>query len=190
MLKQQTFDLQADIFGDLPPLAPSVEAPQVPTETIQTVDKAGDSLVVGGPVDNLPEVHTEAPAVEPLAVKLANIPPELQRRPRWVVWKYVDGKKIPFNARRHAQASSTNLGTWSDYPTAVASYQAGGYAGIGIVLNGADRLAGVDIDGCVVDGVPSPEAMALLASLDARYIEVSPSGKGLRAFGYADPLTA
>jgi hypothetical protein len=51
-------------------------------------------------------------------------------------------------------------------------------------------VAGVDLDNCVVDGVPKPEAIQLLSKLNAAYIEYSPSGNGLRAFGYAKlPLT-
>lgn len=41
----------------------------------------------------------------------------------------------------------------------------------------------VDLDGCVVDGVPTSEA-AGTAGHGGVYIEVSPSGKGLRAFGW------
>jgi hypothetical protein len=168
--------LELDLFSDtdMPVLAPSVEAlPEVPTLTAPAIEAA--------PVAVVSEV---------LPLVLASIPTELQSLPRWVCWQYVEGRKIPFNARNHARASVTDPQTWSEYAQAVATYQAGGFAGIGIVLDGSARLAGVDIDGCVVDGVPSPEALALLASLDARYIEVSPSGKGLRAFGYADALTS
>lgn len=167
MREASSFEL--DLFGDtdMPALAPSVEV------TALAVEAAPVAVVA-----------------EALPLKLASIPTELQSIARWVCWRYVEGRKIPFNARSHARASTTDPQTWSEYAQAVAAYQAGGFAGIGIVLDGSNRLAGVDIDGCVVDGVPNPEALALLASLDARYIEVSPSGNGLRAFGYADPLTA
>jgi hypothetical protein len=56
-------------------------------------------------------------------------------------------------------------------------------------LNG-DGLVGVDIDHCVTDGTPSGQAAALLDKLGAGYIEISPSGTGLRAIGYGEQLTA
>jgi RecA-family ATPase len=129
-------------------------------------------------------------ANEPAQVNVASIPAELKAIPRWVVWKYVDGRKLPFDANNYTPASSTDPSTWASFNEAWLTHTDGGFAGIGIVLDGTDRLAGIDLDGCVVDGVPTSEALALLASMEARYIEVSPSGKGLRAFGYADALTA
>lgn len=38
----------------------------------------------------------------------------------------------------------------------------------------------------MIDGKPSIEALQLLADLDAAYIEFSPSGNGLRAFGFVN----
>jgi hypothetical protein len=64
------------------------------------------------------------------------------------------------------------------------------FADVGIMLDGTDRLVVVDIDHCVdaASNIIDPTAMKLLHDLDAQYIEISPSGNGLRAFGYSEPL--
>lgn len=127
-----------------------------------------------------------------------SIPAELRQRDAWVLWRYEPVRggeygKVPHNARRpSANASTTNPNTWSSFTEAVAAYEKSRgskspFTGIGIVLHG-DGLAGVDIDHCVTDGVPDPKALAMLDELDAAYVEVSPSGTGLRAFGHADNL--
>lgn len=124
-----------------------------------------------------------------------NFPLELRSLPRWVVWKAegTPGKKpskIPYTAREFSgKAKSTAPSTWVTYVEAVRFYQANqdAYTGIGFVLSG-DGLAGIDIDHCVVDGIPQPAAIELLERLNANYVEISPSGTGLRAFGYAENL--
>lgn len=131
-----------------------------------------------------------------LKPQFRNIPNEACLLDRWVVWKYEPRKsgegpgKIPYTpGRRNKRASSTDPATWGTFAQAEAAYMAGDVCGIGIVLNG-DGLVGVDIDHCVIDGVPSEKAMALLDKLGASYIEISPSGTGLRAIGYGEQLGA
>jgi len=114
-----------------------------------------------------------------------NIPPELKKYDQWVVWK---DKKVPYDPTRpNSKAKSTDPYTWGSFDQADAAYCEGGWLGIGFVLTG-NGIAGVDLDGCVVDGTPKPKAMKLLADLGATYIEYSPSGNGLRAFGFAKNL--
>jgi KaiC/GvpD/RAD55 family RecA-like ATPase len=115
-----------------------------------------------------------------------NIPNELKDLDRWVVWR--EGK-IPYDAKYvNSRASSTNPDTWSSFEAATTAYEESNEAlGIGFVLNG-DGLVGVDIDHVVTDGVVEPAAVELLDQLGAAYISLSPSGHGLRAFGYATPL--
>jgi AAA domain len=115
-----------------------------------------------------------------------NIPNELKDLDRWVVWR--EGK-IPYDAKYvNSRASSTNPDTWSSFEAATTAYEESDEAlGIGFVLNG-DGLVGVDIDHVVTDGVVEPAAVELLDQLGAAYISLSPSGHGLRAFGYATPL--
>ena len=46
---------------------------------------------------------------------------------------------------------------------------------------------GVDLDDCVDHDNPDPKAIAILDRIGCRYIEISPSGRGLRSFGYSKP---
>ena len=122
------------------------------------------------------------------------IPTELRALPRWVTWK-AEGeigkkpRKVPYNPTMpNSRASSNDPATWGTYDQACAAWKEGGRTGVGIVLNG-DGLAGVDLDHCVDEhGTPSKLAMTVLNILQAAYIEVGPSGTGLRAFGYAEGL--
>ena len=131
---------------------------------------------------------------------LENIPQELREIKRWVTWNAEapvgeKPKKVPYvPGVVGRKASSTDPTTWGTCDQAFDSYGIGymlwdSLDGVGLVLNG-DGLVAVDLDNCVVDGKPSEESMALLDSLEAGYIEISPSGKGLRAFGYGEQLSA
>lgn len=116
-----------------------------------------------------------------------NIPAELRALKRWVVWK--DGK-APHNPKAPYQmASVKNPKHWGTFEQAKLTYEEGGWLGVGFILDGTG-IAGVDLDKCVVEGTPSPESLAILHDLEAAYIELSPSGTGLRAFGFADNLRA
>ncbi len=113
------------------------------------------------------------------------MPPELCRVPRWVVHK----QKVPYQAAAiNSKASSTDPTSWASFDKAQAAYQEGGYDGVGFVLNG-DGLVGVDLDKCVHEGEPQPAALGLLERVGCEYIELSPSGTGLRGFGYGDNIT-
>ena len=131
-----------------------------------------------------------------IAPQFDKIPPELRKLDRWVTWNFEPRKrgeapgKIPYAPTGpDARASSTDGKTWGTFEQAHAAYLKGGRTGVGIVLNG-DGLVGVDIDHCVTDGTPSEQAMGLLDKLGAAYVEISPSGTGLRALGYGEGLDA
>jgi primase-polymerase (primpol)-like protein len=78
-------------------------------------------------------------------------------------------------------ASSTDPATWTSY----AAAKAAGRAGVGFALNG-DGIVCLDLDHCLVGGVPTEAAARLLARLPSTYLEVSRSGEGLHVFGYGD----
>ena len=118
-----------------------------------------------------------------LQPRFENFPKELQRHDQWVVWK---GKKIPYDPTRLNSKSNVNDPySWGSFNQADAAFSEGGWLGVGFVLTG-NGIAGVDIDKCVVDGEPNKDALQLMADLDAPYIEFSPSGNGLRAFGFSN----
>lgn len=135
-----------------------------------------------------------APFIKP---DFAGIPTELRALPRWLVWRgetragIPKPAKVPYRADLpDTRASSTDPDTWCSFEQAEAAYLDGDRDGVGLVLDGTDNLAGVDIDGCrdAATGTIDPRALALLERIGAGYVEVSPSGTGLRAFGYAEPL--
>lgn len=117
----------------------------------------------------------------------ARIPEAIILPRRFVLWRYetrANGKgemkrtKVPYQASRpQCKASSTAPGTWSTYTTVLLAYQDGHGDGIGFVLG--DGWAGVDLDGCIVDGVLTEQAKGIVAKL-ATYTEISPSGNGLK----------
>lgn len=122
--------------------------------------------------------------VQALPVQVARIPDWLRIRPHWVIWGRpgtfgTDDYKAPVQARPGRDgASSTNANTWVPFEQALAAYQSGGYAGVGIVLT--DGLIGVDIDDCVdADGELSPLAREIIGDGDT-YTELSPSGTGVK----------
>ena len=121
----------------------------------------------------------------------SSIPIELVALNRWLVWRYQPQnsgkpKKVPMCAAMlRSNASSTDPDTWSSFALAQTAYEEGGFSGVGLALNG-DGLVGIDLDKCVIDGVPSEQAMAIMESIGCQYVELSPSGKGLRSFGYVD----
>lgn len=122
------------------------------------------------------------------------IPQVLKDIPRWVTWKAVSNhgdkpRKVLYDPNLLDQYGKSNdPATWSSFEKAVTSFEEGDRAGIGIVLNG-DGLVGVDLDNCVDPDLKiSQEAIEFLKILQPGYCEYSPSRKGLRVFGYAEPL--
>ncbi len=118
-----------------------------------------------------------------LRPRFENFPKELQRHNQWVVWK---DKKIPYDPTRpNSKAKVNDPYSWGSFNQANTAYIEGGWSGVGFVLTG-NGIAGVDIDNCVIEGVPKTEATQLLNDIGAAYIEYSPSGNGLHAFGFAN----
>ena len=124
-----------------------------------------------------------------LLVKPDNIPEDLKRRDRWVLWRLVRVRgrwtKIPvmpketkeawdekkaaeakakgeeWEPKKTAGASSTDPDTWSSYDVVVRAYQKGGYDGIGFVLDGAVDESGLTIAAIDIDKVKdNPERIA------------------------------
>jgi len=129
-----------------------------------------------------------------IAPEFDNMPMELRALNRWLTWKAVPRTdkpkpdKVPYApGRPNKLGSSIDPNTWGTFEQARTAFLKGGLTGVGFVLNG-DGIVGVDLDNCVTDGVPTAKAMALLGDLGAQYIEISPSGTGLRALGLGEQL--
>ena len=112
------------------------------------------------------------------------IPQVLRDRPYWCFWRE---KKIPTRLADGAvqNGSIKAPSDWQTYHEAVERYHAHKGWGIGMLLNG-DGLVAIDIDGCVHDGEPSPESLAVMRDHGVGYVEFSPSGTGLHGYGFAD----
>lgn len=77
--------------------------------------------------------------------------------------------------------SVTDSCAWSTYADAKRARRGDG---VGFVLNG-DGVVCIDLDDCVTEDGPTPQADALIDALGQTYVEYSPSGKGLHIWGYA-----
>lgn len=120
-------------------------------------------------------------------MRIENIPDELKSIPQWVVWKsVVRGErktKIPFSVNTGASASSTNKDDFCDFDAAIEAFQSrNGFDGIGFVFTRDDDFYGVDLDDCIIDAMPTPQAMEIIKAFDT-YTEISPSGNGVKIFG-------
>ena len=130
-----------------------------------------------------------------LPVVFEDIPMALKMVPRWVLWDYVevvdnDGKKwkkLPVQADGRA-AKSNDPQTWTDFLSAQNAYQSGRFDGVGFVFDGSDGLVGIDLDDCIdpaTGDFTRPDSEAIAASVGG-YMEVSPSGTGVKIFTRAD----
>lgn len=130
--------------------------------------------------------HDPKPTV--LRVIPENIPSQLKDLEQWVLWrceKNSKGKwtKVPYCRRGYAK--STDPSTWDSFENTMALYRRGGYDGIGICLAPGDGLVGVDLDKCIADtGELNGKAAEIAERFSHSYVEYSPSGNGLRIFGY------
>lgn len=130
--------------------------------------------------------------MQPLALKVQfeNIPMELKRIPRWVLWRHTkmsNGKwnKVPIQPNGQS-ASSSNPKTWTDFLTVQATYEDNPdhFSGVGFVFSEDDNLIGVDLDDCYDIDLKSFTNVALQQLADSidGYMEVSPSGTGVKIF--------
>lgn len=128
---------------------------------------------------------SESDAVVKVA-DLDHVPAELRAAPRWMLWKYEhkDGNskptKVPYQVRNpELRASSTEPATWASFEDATEALPWTPHDGLGFALG--DGFAGVDLDGCIVDGEPTAFGRGILSELPPTYTETSPSGHGLHA---------
>lgn len=136
-----------------------------------------------------------------LPVNFNTIPMELKRIPRWVLWRLVEvgegeskkWSKLP--AQPNGQpASSTDPATWTDFLTAQSAYEQDPikFSGVGFVFSDEDNLIGVDLDDCYDHQTNTFTNAALqhIAESISGYMEISPSGTGVKIFTRADLKSA
>ncbi len=116
------------------------------------------------------------------------VPDDLKKLKSWLTWNFVqttDGgkpRKMPYyingKVRSGEQGSTADIQQLGTFTEAITAMRSHAHKGLGIAMLGHDITA-LDFDNCVVDGVVDPEISSLVCST---YAEISPSGKGVRAF--------
>lgn len=119
--------------------------------------------------------------------------PEAVRQCGFCCWKraMVKGRitKVPFDPKTGRKARTNQPLTFGTFDEALGALGSGIYSGIGILVGSG--IAAFDIDHCLdEDGSPDELAASVLGIFKDCYVEVSPSGTGLRGFfsvpeGYA-----
>lgn len=123
-----------------------------------------------------------------LAPNFDGIPASLKTDNRWAPWvavwndKRQKFDKVPRCADNPAHNLSTVKAEWYTFDQAVKGYQAlGTQGGVGYLLTGVENFIGIDLDDCVKKGKVAKWAQTIVDQANS-YVEVSPSGNGLRLF--------
>ena len=129
-----------------------------------------------------------------MQVQFDNIPVELKKINRWVMWKFVEVgegetkrlSKLPMQTSGKS-ASSTNPTHWTDFFSAEQAYASGNFSGVGFVFSQDDNLVGIDIDDCrdPETGELTDFAQNIINNVEG-YVEVSPSETGVKIFTRAN----
>lgn len=140
---------------------------------------------------NNPEGQTPAttelpPKPIPIPVLAENIPQTLKDPNQWVNWRYelsdkVKWTKPPYQPNGY-YAKTNDPSTWSTFDAVLEAYQTGKFDGIGYCFSESDNTSGVDLDHCYHNGVDRLALEYVEHFQDKAYIELSPSGEGLRLF--------
>ena len=116
-----------------------------------------------------------------MQVQFEKIPSFLKSYAQFCNWKYEqrDGNqtKVPYIPGTTRRASVSDPATFAAFDAAASATD---YDGIGIRVSG--KIVGIDLDHCIENGKLLPWAQAIVDRFDATYIEVSPSGTGIRIF--------
>lgn len=113
-------------------------------------------------------------------VNSKNIPKYLKENAKFCNWKYEtrDGNltKVPYNPHTMNKASVNNLNTFTDFSSVINALN--NFDGIGIRVDG--KIIAIDLDHCIEEGKICSWAEEIVSHFQDTYIEISPSGKGLR----------
>lgn len=123
-----------------------------------------------------------------------NIPAELKKQKTWCCWFYKKGKdkdgstkwnKPPCNIYGQIENHLEMNFTFDQVMEAYKNEK--NIDGIGISIRNDDNFCGIDIDHCI-NGSGTLNLLAKKTIKQCKsYTEVSPSGEGLRIFGFGDP---
>jgi primase-polymerase (primpol)-like protein len=114
-----------------------------------------------------------------------NVPDDLRERDQWLLWRSEMVKdreeKVPYSVRG-SRASSTDPRTWSSFEVALNAWcrNPRGYSGLGFVFIAGGGLVGIDLDDCLDSDEPKPWAQPIIEHFFDTYMEMSPSGTGIK----------
>lgn len=124
-----------------------------------------------------------------------HLPTEVKELKTWLVWRLVHmhgqkkPRKIPYytNGKAREGANDQDTEALVSFERAVACVERNGYSGIGLAMFASNGVVAVDFDECVRrttkgrvdDDVIDPDVLRLC---EGTYAEISPSGRGVRAF--------
>jgi primase-polymerase (primpol)-like protein len=117
----------------------------------------------------------------------ALIPDGLAELDRWAVWRIErdrNGKdqKVPYRVNG-GRASSVEPKHWGQVESAIRAYTTGRYNGLSFAFFKEDGLVGVDLDDCLTSECEvKPWAQNAVERFCDTYVEISPSGSGLKAW--------
>jgi putative DNA primase/helicase len=122
-----------------------------------------------------------------------NIPDGLKRMKNWLVWKYIHKKdekkptKMPFyvsgKVRKGIQGDEKDLESLENFQKAIETFENESYSGVGFAMIAGQNLTALDLDNCLDSNSQFlPEKKHLEKLIVGTYSEISPSGKGVRAF--------
>lgn len=119
--------------------------------------------------------------------KKINPPEYLRARKQWLVWRLetVKGRltKPPYSPHTLAKCDAGDRASWADFEHAKKIAERHGFSGVGFALAPDDDLSGIDLDHCRDASTGEIDAWAReIIALKESYVEVSPSGTGLRIF--------
>lgn len=117
------------------------------------------------------------------------VPTALKNLKGWLVWRSEQHqgeskpRKVPYyvnGTRRHGeQGTNEEKARLATFDKALASLQSGKWTGLGFAMLPEWGLVGLDFDACFVEGKLHPTVERIVIGT---YAEISPSGKGVRAF--------
>lgn len=128
---------------------------------------------------------TSASALPAVALAL-KVPDDLSEVNQWLLWRFEtrNGRitKVPYQANGR-KADSTDPKAWASFDDCLRAWgrNAQRYAGLGFVFFKADSFAGIDLDDCLdSEGNVKPWACGIIERFGDTYMEVSPSGHGIK----------
>ena len=129
------------------------------------------------------------------------IPEELRAWPHWVNWRAAPAerpdkvvhRKIPIDPKTGRAAQTNDPRTWASFGRAAQRWEKdgseGGFprrcAGVGVILGEHEgvHLVGMDFDNCIHNGKVDEDIRLIISSLPG-YVEMSPSGNGVKVFWF------